>query len=843
MNSFPGKIFRKVQKALNSKYLPYLVLGVFIFLAYLEISDANSFSIRNLEGYSDRGEALIAAVEHKTISYSMPLTGILSAFFEYHLNLPVLFSCKIFFLILLAMTLRLAQISAEALCSRAGGVFALAAAGILFLKTPYLEFEQMLYAFSVALCAYLLILKFKKPSMLQNILAGLSLGFSLLIRSPLFLLPPVILLVEGALFLKKKFNFTRQAVFLLSSYVLLLPWLGVNWKLHKKIIFFEKDKAVCNIITGAMGSVFTMEGDSRKLAGLGQKDSVYKWAAEKILKEPGVYFSAVLRRLWQVFLFYPVTMLFLLAAAIFIRKKDILYFSMIPLYFTGIHCLLSIEQRYFFPLQFLLSVPTGCFMVWSLRLPAKNGEMKTSNLPSFFALALVCIAEFFLITYPIKSKTIFSVVGPGGVESRWLLKKKAELFFGYNMQREGVNVLKQVYSLNPSKERFVGALLKILKSKTSEEMPNENLHARDYELRLLKMLKSLELNEIEKAKELFSKAENVWQTQRNGLRRIISARDEIISRRIKATNKIIYDQDIYNALFYFPIDKRRQIIERLGKITRLTPKIMSLTKEDNLMKEEFDYNNAFASYISSIAGYAEKICPARFLKNFMADMETAKKNPGFFNENLGKAKTPEFKKVVNLYLAIGDRRQFSAEALRLSHSYPENAFYALVCAYAECDRGSEKNLLNNKAYLLSSADYFSLKDKKAALSALNRLKTKNLKPNEMEKMALICQNAGKYADALKIFDNLVSRNPQKSAYYNGRGVVLRFLGKNEKAEKDFKKALSLNPDSAEVRMNRASALLSLGKKREALKLYREILNSPAGAELKKIARKEIEKIR
>jgi len=111
-----------------------------------------------------------------------------------------------------------------------------------------------------------------------------------------------------------------------------------------------------------------MEGDSRKLAGINNDESIYKWAARELLKNPMSFLNAVPRRFITGFLYISLSYFNGIFALIKRKDEEITLISIVAGYFIFIHCLLSIEERYFYPLKYILSIPAALFITSFFKL-------------------------------------------------------------------------------------------------------------------------------------------------------------------------------------------------------------------------------------------------------------------------------------------------------------------------------------------------------------------------------------------------------------------------------------------------------------------------------------------
>ena len=215
-----------------------------------------NLGIRNV--YS--GSFLLAGLPLNTVAWGMPMFQILgAAALNLGLALPVVF---------IALHLgiyALVYCAGRLLGGYYAGLVSIAVSGLLQAGGGIsYDTEQSLYSFSLLLLLSLILLKRGENTLKMSLLCGLAVGASLLVRTPLFFSPPVLVLCDWLSGRERSKAFIgRSLVFLSASYVLLLPWGVLNRSVSGEFAFFDGRRAACNIITAARGSIYTMEGDSR----------------------------------------------------------------------------------------------------------------------------------------------------------------------------------------------------------------------------------------------------------------------------------------------------------------------------------------------------------------------------------------------------------------------------------------------------------------------------------------------------------------------------------------------------------------------------------------------------
>lgn len=81
------------------------------------------------------------------------------------------------------------------------------------------------------------------------------------------------------------------------------------------------------------------------------------------------------------------------------------------------------------------------------------------------------------------------------------------------------------------------------------------------------------------------------------------------------------------------------------------------------------------------------------------------------------------------------------------------------------------------------------------------------------------EKAGKYAEAVKAYDQAIKLNPKYVEAWNNKGVSLFNLGKYEVSIRVYEQAIKLDPNDADVWYNKGIALEKLGKYEEANKCF------------------------
>ena len=216
------------------------------------------------------------------------------------------------------------------------------------------------YALLVLHAAWALARFAREPSAASGAWAGLALGTSLLYRSPLLFVPP--LLALGFVFRKVRGGGGAARGLALAAVLpvlMLLPWMKLNYGLHGRPNPAEHMRSDTNIVSGALGLVANIEGDIRALAPEAEFEPgrVLGWAVRRVLSSPAAYARAVASRVVYAASFAPWLCLAALVAFWLGRREPALRaVSGLAAYFLGVHALMPIAPHYLMPLWMLLTV-------------------------------------------------------------------------------------------------------------------------------------------------------------------------------------------------------------------------------------------------------------------------------------------------------------------------------------------------------------------------------------------------------------------------------------------------------------------------------------------------------
>jgi len=224
------------------------------------------------------------------------------------------------------------------------------------------------YFLVVLLAAGVLVWRARAPSPGRSACLAAAVGVTLLWRSPLAFFTPALALYEWAV--EHRFSFKaygREFVILcVVPYLFLLPWIAMNWSVHRELVVFERGAASSNIVTGALGLVQNIEGDIGTLIGgpidVRNTGAVLGWAIGEVARHPIRFARAyILRMEFALTLLHPLLAPLAAASLWFFRKRrEYRDLAFMAAYFFCIHCLMTVEERYFWPPLALLTLLACC---------------------------------------------------------------------------------------------------------------------------------------------------------------------------------------------------------------------------------------------------------------------------------------------------------------------------------------------------------------------------------------------------------------------------------------------------------------------------------------------------
>lgn len=783
--------------------------------------------------YAGRGWELLYGINEPGIAYSMPLLSVLMTFVDFDpARLLGAVSAALFLIVLLAQNLgRIRH-------GLAGGlIYALAAAAVsLSLPAPH-DPEQVFFTLLILLYLNLEAAREAAPGPLASLLSGLALGVTLLVRSTLFLLPPLMALLHLAGKTRPRKTLLKEAaLFLFGAYVLLAPWARLNHFVYGKYAPFEVGRADSNVITGVLGSVYTMEGNPRALAGLSRDENALGWAARQVAARPLAYVSATVKRVWHILLIFPLLALLAVLALLYLRTSAPPGPAVLALYFIAVHSLMSIEVRYFYPLAYLLGLLAAGGVCAAVRTgPAAAGAgVRTARALLVPALLAALAVEYVVLAYPSKA----GLDCLSGVETAlekhpghpWLLYKKGEYLVTQLRTEEGLAALRESVRASGGRQYSnAGDILRMTDSAAPESVRAEftgSYFGED----LLRGLRQLELGRKEAGARSLLAEYGRWNKDLNTLRGTPYAGDKELQEALRRTNPDFQDRLLYEALLYWPQRRRLIILDRLAGIFPLGLKLEGL-KFLSLPHGTAAGRSAIAA-LAARPGLMETIEPAaggaaaRQLAWAAIPLKT-----GAFSRKPGPgaaalALLEDADAGARLEKTGLDHGRYSGEELRLLAGAVsgDRTKAAELKALRPQDplclalAGGEKEAGTSPGLLLDAAEiYSSLGRKEQAAMLASAAAGLAAGHDALRRAALVLQGAGSYGLALGAIGRAAAAAPGDPDILNDRGVIYMLLRRNAEAEKDFTAAMKGNWQAG---LNLAALRLKTGRRAEAQELYR-----------------------
>lgn len=239
-----------------------------------------------------------------------------------------------------------------------------------------LHYQEAVLSLFILLVGGALVWSARSDSIFKTFFLACSIGGSLLFRSTLFLMPPLLALLEWSGPNKISASRAKRCLILLiTPYLFLVPWIIMNWRVSRQIIPFENGASASNIAGAALGFVETTLGGLPQFVGdLGQT-LIYRWAAGEILAHPGRYALGYMERLRYVLSLQPLLLFFSAFLTLWLNRKrrDIALLGVLAIYFIGIHCLMAVERRYFQPIWPILALLAAALLFKPLMKDGLDG--------------------------------------------------------------------------------------------------------------------------------------------------------------------------------------------------------------------------------------------------------------------------------------------------------------------------------------------------------------------------------------------------------------------------------------------------------------------------------------
>ena len=468
--------------------------------------------------------------------------------------------------------LLLFQLIAAALCFYLAGVLGngvltgVLAAGAAIIWAPA-DLEQALFACLMLLAVGSGVRRYGRETRSNAALTGFLLGACFLVRSSGISFPFIWaaheLLFTGGRFREKC---ARALILVMSALAVLLPWAALSYKVLGVPALFESGRAYCNIVTGVLGGVFTIEGNYRGMAGLQPGQSVYAWALDMIMRDPWSYAGSVVRRLGHIVLLEPrLVAACATGAAFFGERKKIILPLLLAAGFALSHSLMAIEPRYFQPLWLILA----CIAVLpAARLERAPGRVRLAGFftaACAFAFALIIVTEAVVVRAVLRLREpseVFAAAEKDPAADRYLLRYGAmSALHGGDYAR----LLRFTRAAAAAGQPEAAAVMAALRSR-GEFPPLKGRWIESSDQYVIKALRQLELGRAAEARATLAEA----QARGDGLARGTDyGVDAAIAEQVRNANEFRQGA-VLEGLVYWPPEKRAELLSKLEKIMPLS---------------------------------------------------------------------------------------------------------------------------------------------------------------------------------------------------------------------------------------------------------------------------------
>lgn len=447
-------------------------------------------------------------------SWPMPAASLLRAVMRnVHFFLPLEYPLRLLCLcVCVGLEFSLASFLFSPLHGFAAGIVALA-----LYTGPYCDFEQLVYSSSVLLLANVLVLDFRSEPA-KDRAVGAATAFSLLIRTPLLLFPFLYLLCGSKTTLRRLPG--RLLRLFCCALAVALIWGLVIYAERGSITFLDQSRATANVLTGAMGLKGTVEGDSHALAGLPAGGSAMLWAVRMVCAHPLRFIGAVVSRAATAAGSNVPLLAVALAGIWFSRRRSgVLSVALLAGYLFAVHCMMSIEYRYFIPFWFLCA-PLACGAINILPglagLPGCAAARTVLRACSAAAVVLAAFSLALVLRHPFlyQKPVDYLRVLAQSPDNSWLWESYGEHLLEAGDFNGAKKAFFNAYVIDPYKVR--GYAVALLLSGNYDDMKIASLlrtlrsrHINNGDTLLVVMLMRLEQGRCDEAQALFAEQESL----------------------------------------------------------------------------------------------------------------------------------------------------------------------------------------------------------------------------------------------------------------------------------------------------------------------------------------------
>ncbi|MBI5247060.1 MAG: hypothetical protein HY923_07750 [Elusimicrobia bacterium] len=757
---------------------------------------------RILSAYSASGEVLAHGIRARApwISYRMPLGALVAARLHYHnrTSYGALLACARVLLVLLVFA------AAMPLHPYGAAVGALAAAALQLGAKDLHLYPESGYTLLVLLCAGLLVRRARAPSPARTAALAAGLGASLLWRSPLAFFGPALALYERLSEPREaRARRAEHLVLCLAPLAFLLPWLAMNWTIHGRLVPFEKGAASANLVTGSLGLIQDAHGNLDVLTG-GALDgadtgAAAGWAAREALGHPLRFARAFLLRLRFALSFHPWLALFALGGLwAFRARREHRQLALLAAYFLALHCLLAVEERYFWPAYPMLALLAAGLPARLAGAGAPAAAAPESRLSSAilagtlaFVLALCAHAEWKVLSFAAGARR-----GTGRAEEQlnaalrrhpddaWLLGERGRERLSRGDSAGGAEDLARAAALEPESpsarlraaraEALAGRTGSLLAWAQAARPAPANLPARA-ELEIMQAHALIRLGRRAQALERLGSARRALQDQDFVLRGAQDPRQALLEK--DSLDKLASSDAEFVAMCGglqgpAPEAQRRMHAELL---TELLP----ASGEAWLARAEAELRAGDRASARRSTARAEAAAPA--------------KESGL--------------RLAALYRGLGDAPRAAALLQALTLRRPEDLEPWLARAALERAGG----------------------DRAAALASLARAEALpgDAAGEQTRRVALAYQDLAEHDRAISLLSRLARRHPGVASFLSDKGVCEHLKGDDVAALADLRAAVALDPAFLPAYLTLGAVHASHGRRAEALAAYEQALSRSA----------------
>ncbi len=290
----------------------------------------------------------------------------------------------------------------SALCILSGSPASAVIAVFVLLALPDLwprhnTYIEFFYALFVLQAAMAFVWWAASPTPVRTGVLSAAIGVSLLFRSPLLLLPPLLACHEWYRRREPGRPWAVNTLILVTvPYLPLLPWVAMNWVIHHRISIFERGESLPNIISATGGLVHYSEEFWRAQVRAEPRlqtqhlPQILSWAFEQIARHPLRYANGFAGRFVYAIGLQP--WLFALAAAgAWVRRRDpsVRALAFLCVYYLLIHSLIAVLPDYMVPLWPLLAA-LGAMLIFPWTATAMASSRLAAGARAWLLLMIVC---------------------------------------------------------------------------------------------------------------------------------------------------------------------------------------------------------------------------------------------------------------------------------------------------------------------------------------------------------------------------------------------------------------------------------------------------------------------